>query len=54
MPRPIEFKEFFEGQTDEALTIQQRMPASRRMKKLANKIKIGKKKAPKRLLQWTN
>ena len=25
MPRPIGFKEFFEGQTDEALTIQQRM-----------------------------
>jgi len=49
MPRPIGFKEFFEGQTDEALTIQQRMAASRRMKKLANKIKIGKKKAAKKI-----
>ena len=49
MPRPIVFKEFFEGQTDEALTIQQRMAASRRMKKLANKIKIGKKKAAKKI-----
>ena len=41
MPRPIR-KNSSKGQTDEALTIQQRM-ASRRMKKLANKIKIGKK-----------
>ena len=34
---------------DEALTRQQRMAASRRMKKLANKIKIGKKKAAKKI-----
>ncbi len=34
---------------DEALTRQQRMAASRRMKKLARKIQIGKKKAAKKV-----